>query len=97
MSNLFCIYLSSDIFLFMATSYAQWSLKIAVLGSQNDSVDWYAEEGDFSLPLTEMGQDGSKGTSLLPSGCLWASLEAADHLNSVLFQNYISEIATLNI
>lgn len=44
----------------MDTLCVQWSLKIAVLGSQNDSVDWYAEEGDFSLPLTETGQDGSK-------------------------------------
>lgn len=97
MSNLFCIYLSSDIFLFMATLYAQWSLKITVLGSQDDSVDWYAEEGDFSLSVTEMGQDGSKRTSLLPCGCLWASVESADRLNSVMSQYYSSEIATQHL
>lgn len=55
MSNLVCIYLSSDMFLFMATSYTQWSLKIARPGSLDDSVDWHVEEGERSRSVTEMG------------------------------------------
>lgn len=55
MSNLFYIYLSSDMFLFMATSYAQCSLKIARLGSLDDSVDRHVEEGECSRCLTEIG------------------------------------------
>lgn len=54
MSNLFCIYLSSDMFLFMATLYAQWSLKIARPGSLDDSVDRHVE-GERSCSVTEMG------------------------------------------
>lgn len=51
MSNLFCIYLPSDMFLFMATWYAQSSLKIVRLGSQDDSMDRHVEEGGCSLSV----------------------------------------------
>lgn len=60
MSNLFCIYLSSDMFLFMATSYAQWSLKIARLGSLDDSVNGHAEEGKCSLSGQMHGSNGGR-------------------------------------
>jgi len=55
MSNLFCIYLSSDMFLFMATSCAQWCLKIVRPGSLDDWVDRHVEEDEGSHSVTEMG------------------------------------------
>lgn len=51
MSNLFCIYLPSDMFLFMATWNAQWNLKIVRLGSQDDSMDQHVGEGGCSLSV----------------------------------------------
>lgn len=66
MSNLFCIYLSSDMFLFKATSYAQWSLKIARPGSLDDSVDGHAGEGEGGRWVRGRGagwQQGSCGAA----------------------------------
>lgn len=71
MSNLVCIYLSSDMFLFMATSYAQWSLKIARPGSLDDSVDRHVEEGERSRAVTGMGA-GWQQASL--ATCWWVSV-----------------------
>lgn len=75
MSNLFCIYLPSDMFLFMATWYAQWSLKIVRLGSQDDSMDQHVEEGGCSLSVG--GRMAASAPCCSPMGCPQASVETA--------------------
>lgn len=58
-------------FLFMATSYAQWNLKIARPGSLDDSVDWHVEEGKGSCSVIDMGAGWQQGSLITAQ---WVSL-----------------------